>query len=100
MELQDEQYNVASIYGALMRPPMYKGVPLDFIPIAFIVVALLTVGFNPIVGVVSLLPLWLVGYVMGKADPDGLSVFRMYYQSRAKERRLTRGDPLTTYGAF
>lgn len=99
MSEQDEEYNVAIIYGALMRPPMLWGIPYNFLPIAGFIAALLTVAFNPLVGLGSLLPLWLMGYIVGKTDPDGFSVYQMYYQSHFADNKLTAKESFTIYGA-
>jgi type IV secretory pathway VirB3-like protein len=73
------ELNTATIYGAIMRPPMFLGVHVDFIPWAFITMSLLFV-INPAVGFLSIAPLWFIGWMMGKFDPDAMQILLKYHE--------------------
>ena len=74
-----QDLNISELYSAMLRPPLWKGVPHSLLPYLFFVLILFYVGLNPIYGFGSIPLLWLFGYLLGRFDPDFSGVMSNYF---------------------
>ena len=61
--------NISENYSAMLRPPMWLGMPLSITPYLLIFQAS-TFVLNPLSSFIALPFVWLTGYSLGKFDPD------------------------------
>ncbi len=97
---EEAPLNYAPIYGALVRPALYMGISIEYYPIALMVVCIFYIGFNPIYGLISCLPVYLFGYFVCKYDPDGFRVLIAYVQVLLDEGRIKKVAGAITYDPF
>ena len=94
--MMETELNEAIIFGAMMRPPMFMGVHVDFILFIFFGASFLFI-MNPIIGFLSLLPFWLVGWLIGKFDPDGIKIILMHKTIMGEDGEMLKYVTLLTY---
>lgn len=94
------ELNIGILYGGLMRPPMWKGIPYNFLPALGFIEAIMFVALNPFYGIGAIPFLWLFGWMAGRFDPDVYSVITHYTQTMTQDRKACRNLGFTTYSAF
>ena len=97
---QDERLNCSVIYGALMRPAMKVGIPFNFFPVLGFIGCIIMVAFNPMVAIGYLPFAWLVGWALGKFNPDVMNVLRNYMVVYANDAEESGDSDLYVYAAF
>ena len=99
VDVQEESLNVGILYGGLLRPPTWKGIPYNFIPVLGFIEAIMFVGLNPFWGVGALPVLWFVGWLAGRFDPDVYSVVTHYTQRMSQDQN-SHDLGFISYSAF
>lgn len=74
-----EDLNTSQLYSAMLRPPMWGGIPHSLLPYLFFIWVLFYIGLSPVYGFASIPFLWVFGYMLGRFDPDFSTVMTNYF---------------------
>lgn len=74
-----QDLNISRLYSAMLRPPIWAGIPHSLLPYLFMIWIVFYIGINPMYGFASIPFLWLFGWLLGRFDPDFSLVMKNYF---------------------